>query len=272
MSNRGENMRLYQVDAFTNQVFHGNPAGVCILANENIKNRQLLQNIAAEMNLSETAFLSKVDTEYNLRWFTPTTEVSLCGHATLSAAHILWERGFEENNKTIIFNTLSGKLPVRRSLDKIELDFPCYEVDSLPAQPKINAAIGVNPVFIGSDKKEYLIEVEDPEILQQIQPNFAKLKELGNTAFMVTCRSENTEYDFYSRFFAPAVGIDEDPVTGSSHSRLAPYWGRKLGKSIMKAYQLSRRGGILECELSTSGRVLIRGSARTVFEIDMLED
>ena len=261
-------MKIYQVDAFTNQIFKGNPAGVCILPPEKMKDDKLLQNIAMEMNLSETAFLCKQDGEYKLRWFTPQTEVQFCGHATLSAAHILWETGAEPKQATIQFDTLTGKLFARYRQDKVELDFPAFETHKSPAQKNINMALGIDPVFIGTTRTTYLIEVDTFQTLKAIQPNFGKLKELGR-AFCVTCKSESPEHDFYSRYFAPAVGVNEDPVTGSTHASLAPYWGRKLGKTILKAYQASKRGGTLECELAPDNRVFIRGEARTVFEIEM---
>ena len=263
-------MKIYQVDAFTSQIFKGNPAGVCILPPEKMKDDRLLQNIAMEMNLSETAFLSKQGSEYKLRWFTPETEVSFCGHATLSAAHILWETCAEQKQTTIQFDTLTGKLFARSKQDKVELDFPAFETHKSPAQKNIDMALGIDPLFIGTTRTIYLIEVDNLQTLKSIQPNFTKLKELGR-AFCVTSKSDNQEYDFYSRYFAPAVGVNEDPVTGSAHASLAPYWSKKLGKTILKAYQASKRGGTLECELAPDNRVFIRGEARTVFEIEMRE-
>jgi PhzF family phenazine biosynthesis protein len=265
-------MKIYQVDAFTNQLFKGNPAGVCVLPIEQMRDDELLQNIAAEMNLSETAFLCKVGTEYQLRWFTPATEVQLCGHATLASAHILWEKEFEHTQDTIQFNTLSGKLFARYKLGKVELDFPEFDTEKVKVQKNINQALGVEPVFTGITRKTiYLIEVMNSEVLKSLEPDFAKLKALGRS-FIVTCKSNGKEFDFYSRYFAPAVGINEDPVTGSAHSSLTPYWSKKLGKNILKAYQASKRGGVLECEMAPKGRVLIRGDARTVFEIEMKEE
>jgi PhzF family phenazine biosynthesis protein len=265
-------MRLYQVDAFTNQRFKGNPAGVCILPADKMKDDQLLQNIAAEMNVSETAFISKKGNEYHLRWFSPETEVEFCGHATLSTAHILWETGLEKKEELIQFSTLSGRLFARYKTGKVELDFPTFDVKEVPEQPDINAALCIQPVYTGITKNRYLIEIEGLQVLKQMKPDFVKLKDIGQTAFIVTCKSEDRDFDFYSRFFCPAIGINEDPVTGSSHSSLAPYWAKKLGKSKMLAYQASKRGGTLECELSANNRVFIRGQAVTVFEIEMKED
>lgn len=265
-------MQIYQVDAFTDQIFKGNPAGVCILPQSKMKDNELLQNIAAEMNLSETAFLSKRGGAYQLRWFTPETEVEFCGHATLSAAHILWETGVEKKPVVIQFNTLSGDLFARYVQDKVELDFPIFEVEESPKQVNINEALGIEPVFIGTSRKRYLLEVESYPALIAMHPDYRKLKEIGRTAFMVTCKADDPNYDFCSRFFAPAVGIDEDPVTGSSHSSLAPYWSKKLNKTKLIGYQASKRGGVLECELSSNNRVFIRGRAKTVFKINMKED
>lgn len=262
-------MKLYQVDAFTNEIFKGNPAGVCILPAQTSIDDNLLQNIALEMNLSETAFLIKEKNEYNLRWFTPDVEVDFCGHATLASAHILWEIGLESINSELIFNTRSGKLLAKKINDKIELNFPIFEVNEVKSNNKINTSLGINPIFTGSDAKRYLIEIENYEDLLKISPNFNQLLEIGKTVFMVTCKSENPQYDFYSRFFAPSVGINEDPVTGSAHSYLVPYWAKKLKKRTLKSYQASKRGGELECELIENKRVLLRGNAITVFEIEM---
>jgi PhzF family phenazine biosynthesis protein len=265
-------LRLYHVDAFTNQIFKGNPAGVCILPLDKMQDNELLQNIAAEINLSETAFLSKLGPGYQLRWFSPETEVEFCGHATLSAAHILWETGSVSEQEEIQFDTLSGKLGARYKRNKIELDFPIVEVNEITSRKDINTALGIEPVFTGITGKRYFIEIQNYTMLKGMRPDFSKLKEIGRTAFCVTCKSDSPDFDFYSRFFAPAIGINEDPVTGSSHSSLAPYWSKKLGKNRLTGYQASKRGGILECELISKDRVLIRGSARTVFEINMKSD
>jgi PhzF family phenazine biosynthesis protein len=262
---------MYQVDAFTDQVFKGNPAGVCILSPGEMDNNSLLQNIAMEMNLSETAFIAKKGDGYRLRWFTPETEVSLCGHATITAAHILWENGSENKNDVIKFDTLSGELSARYLDGKVELDFPVFQVKETPAEVNISNALGVEPVFMGLAGNGYhLTEVSDYAILQGIHPDFEKLREIGRTGYIVTCKSDNPDYDFYSRFFAPALGINEDPVTGSAYSSLAPYWSKKLGKNLLRAYQASKRGGIVECVLTPNSRVLIRGNAITVFEINMI--
>jgi PhzF family phenazine biosynthesis protein len=262
-------MKLYQVDAFTNEIFKGNPAGVCVLHGHVNINDELLQKIAMEMNVSETAFLIKENNEYNLRWFTPEVEVDFCGHATLASAHILWETGLEYIEDEIIFNTKTGKLSAKKINDKIELNFPIYEVHEVEPDETINISLGINPIYTGTDTKRYLIELENYTELLNINPDFNRLKDLGKTVFMVTCKSDNSEYDFYSRFFAPIVGINEDPVTGSAHSYLVPYWAKKLKKRVLRSYQASKRGGELECELTDNKRVLLRGNAVTVFEIEM---
>jgi PhzF family phenazine biosynthesis protein len=261
-------MRIYQVDAFTDKAFKGNPAGVCILLPERMKDDAFLQNIAMEMNLSETAFLCKQGKEYHLRWFTPEAEVKLCGHATLSSAHILYETGIEKETAVITFNTLSGKLLARRAKDKIELDFPAYELEKSSGRDEINRALGVNPVFTGTKDNWYFVEIPSAAALKALRPDFLKLKEFGPIEYVVTTKSDDPAFDFYSRFFGPGIGIDEDPVTGSSHSFLVPYWSRKLNKNTLMSYQASKRGGVLECEMARNDRVLIRGNAVTVFVID----
>ena len=260
-------MKLYQVDAFTRIIYKGNPAGVCILDDNKIDDSELLQNIAMEMNLSETAFLKKDNSEYRLRWFTPETEVTFCGHATLSAAHILYEQNYEKHDKEIVFNTLAGILKANKKGESIELNFPQIITDRVDDNEMINHALNIKPLYTGSDGKRYLVEIEDVEQLKSINPDYLMLKNIGKTAFMVTCKSNDNNYDFYSRFFAPSVGITEDPVTGSAHSYLAPYWGKKLNKKLLKGFQSSKRSGIIECELIQNERVLLRGNAVTVFEI-----
>lgn len=262
-------MEIYQVDAFTKELFKGNPAGVCILNDNKIENTDLLQNIAMEMNLSETAFLKKDNNEYKLRWFTPETEINFCGHATLSAAHILYENNIEKNNEEIIFNTLAGKLLSKKTNDYIELNFPQIKIKKIENNEIINKSLNIKPVFTGSDGKRYLIEISNINELKAINPDYNLLKSIGRTAFMITCKSEDKNYDFYSRFFAPSIGINEDPVTGSAHSYLAPYWSEKLNKKILKGFQLSKRTGIIDCEIINEDRVLLRGNAITVFKIEI---
>jgi PhzF family phenazine biosynthesis protein len=261
-------MKLFQVDAFTAVPFKGNPAGVCLVAD--LTEDRLFQSLALEMNLAETAFLKKTNNhEYGLRWFTPEAEIEFCGHATMASAHILWEKGFEPKTSSITFQTLAGVLVARSLGDRIELDFPARNVSQTDMNSSVLAALDIDlPVYCGTDGKRYLIEVKKVADLSGMTPDYNALLKAGHTAFIVTCRSDLPEFDFLSRFFAPAVGINEDPVTGSAHSYLTPYWSEKLGKKIMSAYQASRRGGVLECEMADNGRVLLRGQAITVFEID----
>jgi PhzF family phenazine biosynthesis protein len=254
-------MLIYQVDSFTDKLFRGNPAGVAISDIE-IEDT-IMQNIAMEMNLSETAFLIKEKNYYNLRWFTPDSEVNLCGHATLACAHILFETKRENQDSEIIFSTKSGILKAKRENDKIVLDFPLQEDIKLKYTPNfLKEAFKTDFIYCGKNDEDYILEVENYEILKSIKPDFELLKEKDSRGIIVTTKSSDERYDFISRFFAPSVGIDEDPVTGSAHCCLAPYWSRKLNKNKFKAYQASKRGGSLEIEL-VNNRVLLKGKAIT---------
>jgi PhzF family phenazine biosynthesis protein len=258
---------LYQVDAFTNQQFRGNPAGVCIL--KETKPDQWMQAVAQEMNLSETAFLLPENDGYRLRWFTPAAEVDLCGHATLASAHILWETGRLEASQPACFYTLSGCLGASHQADWIELDFPTKLEQACPPPAELADILGVKPVYIGKNQFDYLVKVKNAEAVRQTRPDFARLKEIDVRGVIVTSRSDTEEYDFVSRFFAPRVGVNEDPVTGSSHCCLGPYWGKKLGKQVMNAYQASARGGVLHVRLEGE-RVCLGGQAVTVFKAKLL--
>ncbi|MDR3576584.1 MAG: PhzF family phenazine biosynthesis protein [Anaerolineaceae bacterium] len=258
---------LYQVDAFTNQPFRGNPAGVCLL--NGIKPDDWMQAVAQEMNLSETAFLLTENDGYRLRWFTPAAEVDLCGHATLASAHILWETGRLDRSQSACFYTRSGLLSASQQGDYIELNFPEKLEESCPPPPGLIDILGVQPTYIGKNQFDYLVEVESAKTVRQIRPDFGRLKEIDVRGVIVTSRSDMAEYDFISRFFAPRVGVNEDPVTGSSHSCLGPYWGKKLSKQTMIAYQASARGGVLKIRLE-GGRVHLGGQAVTVFKADLL--
>ena len=258
-------MRIYQVDAFTNKPFTGNPAGVCVLDRE--RDAAWLQNVAGEMNLPETAFLLAKDDGYVLRWFTPSTEIDLCGHATLASAHILWEKGYLEDTSAARFSTRSGTLTARRVAPAIELDFPAVPAEDAEAPSGLIDALGVRPVYVGRNKFDYLIEVASEADVRGITPDFGKLAGIQARGVIVTARSE--EYDFVSRFFAPAVGIDEDPVTGSAHCCLGPYWCKKQGKDDFTAYQASSRGGVVRVGVR-GDRVLLAGEAVTVIEGELL--
>jgi len=252
--------RIFKVDSFTEKPFAGNPAGICILPGP--RDEAWMQSIAREMNLSETAFLHRGRDGYDLRWFTPVAEVELCGHATLASAHILWETGDLAPKERARFQTKSGLLTAARSGGLIELDFPAKP--EKPAEPPegLIEALGVTPRYVGRNAFDYLVEVESQEIVRDAAPDFARLKKIEARGVMITAAG-SAGFDFVSRFFAPAVGIDEDPVTGSAHCCLGPYWGAKLGKTEMKAHQVSARGGIVRVRLA-GDRVLIGGHAVTI--------
>jgi len=252
-------MKIYIADAFADQPYTGNPAGVCVLPEE--KPDEWMRNIAAEMGASETAFLVRENGGFALRWFTPEAEVPLCGHATLASAHILWETGAAQEEK-IRFQTKSGQLTAVKRGSLIELDFPAMPTMQADAPDALIRGIGATPLYVGASEVKYLVEVEDERTVRGLSPDFAAIKQSGRQGVIVTARADAPGVDFVSRFFAPAVGVDEDPVTGSAHCCLAPYWGEKLGKKVMKAKQLSRRGGSLEVEFN-GDRVLIRGRAVT---------
>lgn len=249
--------KLYQIDAFTDTVFGGNPAAVCIL--ESWLSDSLMQQIAAENNLAETAFAVPTGKDYELRWFTPELEVDLCGHATLATAYVLYNYyGFEEN--TLRFNSpRSGELLVNKNPDgTMTMDFPTDDLDPVPSQPNINKAIGKTPLETFKGKTDYLLIYESQEEIEKIKPNFHLLNELGCRGVIVS--SKGNAVDFVSRFFAPQCGIPEDPVTSSAHTTLTPYWSKKLEKTVMNAKQLSQRGGDLTCEF-LENRVKISGNA-----------
>jgi PhzF family phenazine biosynthesis protein len=258
---------LYQVDAFTAEPFHGNPAGVCLL--DSAKPDAWMQSVAKEMNLSETAFLLPEGDGYRLRWFTPAVEVNLCGHATLASTHVLYETGRLEPTATASFQTRSGLLTATRRSDWIELNFPASPVERIPISSELVVALGAQPRFVGKASEDYLVEVEDEVTLRGLIPDFELLKALPARGVTVTCRAGTPGHDFMSRFFAPQVGINEDPVTGSAHCYLTPFWSSRLNKKSLKAFQASERGGELQVELA-GGRVLIRGQAVTVFAGELL--
>jgi PhzF family phenazine biosynthesis protein len=257
---------IYQVDAFTNMPFKGNPAGVCLL--DKPVPDDWMQCVAMEMNLSETAFLLPEGEGYRLRWFTPAVEVDLCGHATLASAHVLAEIGQILPGDSARFFSRSGLLTARLLTDgMLELDFPAKPLEAVPAPDGLIEALGVQPVFIGKNVFDYLVEVYTETEVRQANPDMARLKQVPARGVILTSRSD--QYDFVSRFFAPQVGVAEDPVTGSAHCCLAPYWAEKLGKSEFQAYQASPRGGELRLTLDGE-RVLMRGRAVTVFRGELM--
>jgi predicted PhzF superfamily epimerase YddE/YHI9 len=255
---------LCQINAFTDAPFGGNPAAVCLLPGT-VPDRWM-QNVAAEMNLSETAFLHPIQAGYSLRWFTPTTEVDLCGHATLAATQALCEWGRLVDRQRVHFSTRSGVLTALRADNLIELDFPLARADRLDHPPaEMLEALDVRPLFVGMNRLDYVVEVATVEEVQALTPDFERLKRLGLRGVMVTARSRDSECDFVSRFFAPGAGIDEDPVTGSAHCCLGPYWASKLGKSDLVAHQISARKGELRLRV-TDDRIYISGKAVTVLK------
>ncbi len=247
-------IKIFGVDAFTDKPFSGNPAAVCLPGSQ--MPDEWMQTVAAEMNLSDTAFLVPVkEGEYDLRWFTPLTQVDLCGHATLAAAHILWETGLYSGGR-ITFRTKSGPLTASRADNGVELDFPLIESERAGPQPELLEALGVaDPVEVMKAGPDYLVEVRSE----------VDVKKIDTRGVMVTAPGSDPEIDFVSRFFAPAVGIDEDPVTGSAHCALGPYWGGLLIKSELRARQISARGGELSVRLN-GARVILTGKAVTVWE------
>ncbi len=258
-------MKIYQVDAFTDELFRGNPAGVCIL--DGAADEKWMQNVAMEMNVSETAFLYKTEGGYDLRWFTPEVEVDLCGHATLAGAHILWETGLLENGCDAVFFTKSGKLTAHNDGDSIVLNFPAETESAAEAPKELVTALGVPFKYVGRNRMDYIVEVDSEKTVRELRPDHRTLKEVDTRGVIVTSLSDDPRYDFVSRFFVPGAGIDEDPVTGSAHCCLGPYWAERLGKTAMKAYQASNRGGVLKVTID-GDRVLIGGKAITVFRAD----
>ncbi len=258
---------IFQVDAFTAKPFAGNPAAVCLLEKEG--EADWMQSVAAEMNLSETAFLTPQKDGFGLRWFTPKTEVDLCGHATLAGAHVLWEIGRMATDEVAHFDTRSGELTAKQDKDWIELDFPVTRAEPVESPPGLSDMIGSVPKFVGRSRFDLLIELADATELHELEPDFVSLSHLPVRGFIVTARPDMPEYDFLSRFFAPAAGINEDPVTGSAHCALAPYWAEQLGKNEMIAYQASPRGGVVKVHLADD-RVKLRGQAVTVLQGELV--
>jgi PhzF family phenazine biosynthesis protein len=261
-------LTIYQVDAFTDRPFAGNPAAVCLLPSP--RDDRWMQQVAQEMNLSETAFLLWQKDGFNLRWFTPLAEVDLCGHATLASAHILWEQEYLQPDEQARFNTRSGLLTADRRQDLIELDFPATLEEQTDAPPHLLEALGVTASYIGKNIYDYLVEVDSEETVRAMKPNISLLAQAEARGVIVTSRASSPGYDFVSRFFAPRVGVNEDPVTGSAHCCLAPYWGKKLNKNEMVAYQASARGGVLYLRLN-GDRVKLAGHAVTVMHGEIAE-
>jgi PhzF family phenazine biosynthesis protein len=260
---------IVQVDAFTAKPFGGNPAAVCVM--QEPRDGAWMSSVAMEMNLSETAFLyPEEDGSFNLQWFTPSVEVDLCGHATLASAHVLWTEAHLDLNATARFNTKSGLLTCERSGDWIEMDFPVKPEAPAQPPPRLAEALGAELKYVGRNQFDYLVEVADEQTLRSLKPQHHLLRELPVRGVIVTARGE-ADFDFVSRFFAPGSGIDEDPVTGSAHTALAPYWGAKLGKTEMVGYQASARGGVVRVRLVPgTDRVILAGQAVTMLRGELL--
>jgi predicted PhzF superfamily epimerase YddE/YHI9 len=257
---------LFHVDAFTEQPFAGNPAAVCLLPSW--WEDRWLQAVAAEMNLSETAFLVRQREHYDLRWLTPQVEVKLCGHATLAPAHVLWQQGLVEGDE-IRFSTKSGILKAVRRGAEIELDFPLKPEEAAEAPPGMLSALGASARYVGKNDLDYLVEVESEAVLRGLRPDFRSLASVHARGVIATSRSSDPKYDFVSRFFAPTAGIDEDPVTGSAHCCLGDYWRKRLGKTEFVAFQASARGGVVKVRVGKD-RAYIAGKVVTVARGELL--
>ncbi len=262
---------LYQVDAFSGEPFAGNPAAVCLL--DAPRPERWMQALAAEMNLSETAFLlpepEGKGKGWGLRWFTPTTEVDLCGHATLASARVLFELHPEMRSDPLSFQTRSGELRASWVAGAVELDFPVKAPEPLEIESELSDILGFQPVAAAYSGDYFLFEAPDAAAVRAARPDFAALTESQTPEVIITAPGDDEEFDFISRFFAPQLGIDEDPVTGSAHCLLTPYWSAKLGKLKMSAFQASSRGGRLGVRLAGE-RVFITGEAAIVFRAELL--
>ncbi|HEY9788262.1 MAG TPA: PhzF family phenazine biosynthesis protein [Candidatus Obscuribacterales bacterium] len=260
--------KVFHVDAFANAPFSGNPAAVCIL--EEARSYIWMQRVAEEMNLSETVFIQQQEDGFNLRWFTPTVEVELCGHATLASAHILWEQGYLEKSEEAHFSTQSGWLHARCNGEWIEMDFPSEEENEVAIPKDLASALDLPIKYVGQNRFDYLVEVANETLLRALIPNIHLLKSLPIRGICVTAPSSLPEYDFVSRFFAPGVGINEDPVTGSAHCYLGPYWAKRTGKKDLTGYQASRRGGMVRVRVEED-HVVLAGQAVTISSAELTE-
>lgn len=261
-------LEIVQVDAFTDRPFSGNPAAVCIL--QEPQEDGWMRNVAREMNLSETAFLRPHTDGFNLRWFTPTVEVDLCGHATLASAHVLWEQAHLKPDQQARFHTRSGLLTARQEGGWIELDFPVKpEVKTDPPDGLVES-LGTTAMYVGRNGSDYLVEVGSENTVRELEPDIGLLATVDCRGVIVTSQASTPDYDFVSRFFAPRSGITEDPVTGSAHCCLGPFWAKRLGKNKFIAYQASARGGVLRVRVGDE-RVYISGQAVTVLRGDLAD-
>ncbi|MFE4352230.1 PhzF family phenazine biosynthesis protein [Peribacillus butanolivorans] len=257
-------MELTIINTFTDQPFRGNPAAVCFLSEE--KNTEWMQKVAKETNLPVTAFITNLHkNECNLRWFTPSIEIPICGHGTLASSFFLWGKGYVQKNKPIVYQTKSGVLTSKLVDGMVQLEFPSLMEKEAIAPDLLIKALGVDPTYVGQNKWDYLIEVQSEEIVRNLNPDIDLIAQLPIRGIIVTSQSDSSEYDFVSRFFSPAQGLNEDYVTGSAHCCLGPYWKSKLNKNIFQAYQASERGGVLKVEV-VEDIVKLSGNAVTIFE------
>jgi predicted PhzF superfamily epimerase YddE/YHI9 len=263
---KGDNLmiQIYQVDAFTTDPFKGNPAGVCLLSEELAAS--WMQAIAAEMDLSETVFVRRVESDFSVRYFTPTVEVPLCGHATLSAAHVFWSEELVARRDRILFHAQEEDLAAELEGGWICMDFPAYGVKATPAPPGLAEALGAPLAYVYVTESDwYLAELPDERAVRELAPDIGRLRAVDAQIVCVTARSGTGECDFVSRFFAPKLGIDEDPVTGAAHCMLGPFWQSRLDKSELVGHQVSARGGVVRVRIAGQ-RVKILGQAVTVFK------
>ncbi len=259
---------IYQVDAFTDRPFAGNPAAICVLPQP--RDAVWMQHVAREMNLSETAFLVPRDGGFDLRWFTPAAEVDLCGHATLASAHLLWEIGRLSADQEAVFFTKSGRLSARKHHDRIVMDFPAEPPEEAEPPALLVQALGVEPRYAGRNRMDYLVEVDTQEAVEALDPDMHRLAQVDTRGVIVTAPARDGTYDFVSRFFAPRLDVPEDPVTGSAHCCLGPFWQQRLGKTALVGYQASARGGTVYVQ-PTADRVLLGGHAVTVMRGELVD-
>ncbi len=258
---------LHQVDAFTKEPFRGNPAAVLVLR-EPLED-SFMQAVAAEMNLSETAFVIPAESSFGLRWFTPTAEVDLCGHATLASAHVLWELDMVRRDESIAFDTLSGRLEASWKEGRIEMDFPAEPARAVPASDLVREAVRRDVEEVGLNRLDYIVRLESEDAVRTLEPNLDAVARLGSRGMIVTAASSDPAYDFVSRYFAPQFGVPEDPVTGSAHCCLGPFWRQKLGKDVLVGLQTSARSGVVYVTVR-GDRVTLGGNAVTTARIDLL--
>jgi PhzF family phenazine biosynthesis protein len=258
---------VFHVDAFADRPFTGNPAAVCLLTEPG--EAGWMQRVAAEMHLSETAFLSPREGGWDLRWFTPAVEVNLCGHATLASAHVLWETGRLGVGARARFHTRSGWLEARQDGATIVLDFPAKVAKAARPPRGLLGALGVPAQFVGRSEYDFLVEVDAAEVVRSVRPDFARLAQIPVRGVIVTSRSDDPAFDFVSRFFAPASGVNEDPVTGSAHCTLGPFWQERLGRDRLVAWQASARGGRVAVRV-VGDRVELGGCAVTTARGELL--